>query len=107
MNEKEKKYIEDQIEKDREEHERDFFNLSGIKKCPKCGTEFDEGYIIINASEWSEDKPSFPGFLKPMWKPMTRPGKINPRAFPALRCKKCHFLTFDYTSEVERGTVRE
>lgn len=27
-------------------------------------------------------------------KPMTRPGKINPSQFPALRCMKCYFPTF-------------
>lgn len=107
MNEKEKREIENQIEKEREEHERDFSNLSGIEKCPRCGGEFEEGYLIIGTSAWSEDKPSFPGFLTPMWKPMTNLGIVNPHALPALRCTKCHLLTFDYTFEVERGTVNE
>jgi len=105
MNEKERKEIENQIEKEREEHERDFFNLSKIKKCPRCGGEFDEGYIVINASTWSENR--FGLVYAGLKKPLTKPGALNPSQFPALRCKKCHFVTFDYTSEVERGTVKE
>jgi predicted nucleic-acid-binding Zn-ribbon protein len=108
MNEKEKKEIEYQIEKEREEHERDFFNLSKIEKCPKCGGEFDEGYIVMTASNWGEDR--FGRVYLGLKKPLTNPGSlggINPSQFPALRCKKCHFVTFDYTREVERGTVKE
>jgi hypothetical protein len=103
MNEKEKKEIENQIEEDREEHDRDFSNLSKIEKCPKCGGEFDEGYLLINVSTWNESKVHFWGGIMKR----TRPGILNPSQFPALRCKKCHFVTFDYTSEVERGTVKE
>jgi hypothetical protein len=103
MNE-ERKEIEDYIEKDREEHERDFTNLREIQKCPRCGGEFDAGYIAIINSTWSENR--FRWYLG-LKKPLTRPSRLNPSQFPALRCKKCHFVTFDYTSEVERGTVRE
>jgi hypothetical protein len=105
MNEKEKKEIENQIEKDREEHERDFYNLSKIEKCPKCGGEFAEGYIAILRSNWSENR--FGWAYMGLKKPLTRPGRLNPSQYPALRCKKCHFVTFDYTSDVERGTVKE
>jgi uncharacterized protein (UPF0212 family) len=59
VNERDRKDIEGWIEKGREIHDRDFSNLSGIKKCPKCGTELSEGYIILRASAWSDDKPSF------------------------------------------------
>jgi hypothetical protein len=105
MNKKERKDNEDQIEKDRVQHERDFCSLSKIGKCPKCGGEFDEGYIAILKSTWSESR--FGWAYLGLKKPLTRPGRVNPSQFPALRCKKCHLVTFDYTSEVERGTVRE
>jgi hypothetical protein len=83
MNEKEKKEIENQIEKEREEHERDFFNLSKIKKCPKCRGEFDEGYVTMNPLTWSTSKVHFLArFMK---------SRRAFSQFPALRCKKMPF----------------
>jgi hypothetical protein len=39
-------------------------------------------------------------------KPLTNPSLRTP-AFPSLRCRKCHFVIFDYTLEVQKGTVME
>jgi len=96
-----------QIEREMEERERDFCKLSEIKKCPKCGGGLDEGYIImIRGSCWNENKPGFWKFAG-LNKPLTRVGWWRTPSFPSLRCRKCHLVTFDYTFEVERGTVRE
>jgi hypothetical protein len=94
------------VEKEMEEYERDFSKLSGIEQCPKCGGGLDKGYtIMIRGSEWNENKPGFLKFAG-LNKPLTNVRWKVP-AFPSLRCRTCHFVTFDYTIEVERGTVTE
>lgn len=94
------------IAKEVVEHERDFSKLSEIKKCPRCDGQLDEGYTIITrGSAWNESKPGFLRFAG-LNKPLTNAGWTR-RAFPSVRCRTCHFVTFDYTSEVERGTVKE
>jgi len=99
--------VKRQIEKDMQEHERDFSKLSEIKKCPRCRGELDEGYTIIaRGSAWNENKPGFWKFAG-MNKPLTEVGWRRTPSYPSLRCRKCHFVTFDYTFEVERGTVKD
>jgi hypothetical protein len=94
------------IEKEMEERERDFSKLSGIKKCPRCGGRLDEGYTIMyGGSLWNENKPGFLKFAG-LNNPLTNPSLRTP-AFPSLRCRKCHFVIFDYTLEVQKGTVME
>ncbi len=112
MNKRKSRLNEDEevkalIEKKTQEHKRDFSKLSEIKKCPRCGGGLREGHMIIKMSWWNESKPDR------WWKfgtrnvPLTNLGTWHHPAFPALRCISCHFVTFDYTSEVERGTVKE
>ena len=96
-----------QAERDAEAHARDFAQLSDIRRCPRCNGEVDEGYItMLRGSVWNEAQPG--GLLEfgGLNKPLTVAGWTRP-AFPALRCRSCHFVIFDYTSEVEKGTVRE
>jgi hypothetical protein len=96
-----------QTERDAEAQKCDFVQLSDIRRCPRCDGELDEGYItMLRGSVWSKAKPG--GFLefRGLSKPLTVVGWTRP-AFPALRCRRCHFVVFDYTSEVEKGTVRE
>ncbi len=101
MNEDEE--IRRQIAEDEAEHDRDFTKLSAVKKCPRCDSELSEGYLILNRETgWKENKP---GFFK--LSGLTKPMTWRSHAFPSLRCLKCHFVTFDYTIEVEKGTVKE
>lgn len=96
-----------QIEKEVEEHERDFSKLLEIEKCPRCGGALHEGYLIIaRGSAWNESKPGFWRFAG-INKPLTQTGWLSTPSFPSLRCSVCHFVTFDYTLEVEKGTVKE
>lgn len=99
--------VKRQVEKEMKKRELDFTNLSGIKKCPRCGGGLDEGYIIIKMSWWNDSKPDSWWKSGSRDKPLTTWGTRRHPAFPALRCKPCHFVTFDYTSEVERGTVKK
>ncbi len=85
------------------EHKCDFSKLSEVKKCPRCDGELNEGYLVLNTdSRWNEYKP---GFLK--FAGLPKPLTWRNHAFPSLRCLKCHFVTFDYSIEVEKGTVKE
>ncbi len=95
--------IKKQIVKDANERVRDFSKLSAIKKCPRCNGELDEGYLIYKrATFWNENKP---GFLK--FSGLNESLTWKNHVFPALRCRGCHLVTFDYTMEVESGTVHE
>ncbi len=94
---------QEQIVKDANERVRDFSKLSAVKKCPRCNGELTEGYLIYKRdSYWNENKP---GFLK--FAGLNESLTWKNHAFPSLRCRECHFVTFDYTKEVEGGTVRE
>jgi hypothetical protein len=99
--------VKRQVEEELKRRDLDFANLSGIKKCPRCGGRLDEGYITIRLAWWNESRPDWWWKFPPRDKPLTTWRWWRRPVFPALRCRPCHFVTFDYASEVERGTVKE
>jgi len=71
---------------------------SEVKKCPKCGSEMEKGYIASRMVSWSNRKISNWSF-KGLWN-----GEIIvSRGYPytitnveAYRCRKCKLVTFNY-----------
>ena len=84
----------------KENSDDDFATLSAIKVCPRCGQDLEQGYIVMKASWWNENKP------EPWWKfgtrnrTLTQIGYRRHPSFAALRCEQCHFVTFDYTFHI-------
>ena len=74
---------------------KEFLRLSSIKKCPLCGGELEEGYMLAPRGiywDTKSNKLSILGAeaLKSSWAWTMPQG-------PALRCKSCGIAILDYT----------
>lgn len=71
--------------------------LTSIEKCPTCGGELDKGYIHMpRGIYWDTQKHNWHVYTSEtiisMW------AWTLPKA-PALRCKQCRIVIFDYEKE--------
>ena len=72
-------------------NETEVSSVNSVKKCPICGGELERGYVIAYKwLWWDTERHTFRGgellSKNPAW-------NTN---FPALRCRKCHIIAFDY-----------
>ncbi|MEM3622711.1 MAG: PF20097 family protein [Candidatus Bathyarchaeia archaeon] len=78
----------------------EFSKLISIKKCPICGGELDRGYIFSSSTiRWDLEKPKFSWVwtfrdIVPFWNA------------PALRCKQCEIVIFDWEEYVSSTTPK-
>jgi hypothetical protein len=73
-------------------NETEVSSVNSVKKCPICGGELEIGYVIAYKWLWWDTKRhTFRGgellSNNPTW---------TNTNFPALRCRKCHIILFDY-----------
>jgi hypothetical protein len=78
-----------------EDAKRDGLSVASIRKCPICGGELEQGYLISGTSFWDKGKHTLRGGGKLLTK---YPAFTNTN-FYALRCSNCHIIIFDYENK--------
>jgi hypothetical protein len=74
----------------------DFSKLATIQKCPLCGEELNRGYVVPGGITWDDKKHKWDVDLSKRLVPRFTFTILN---LPALRCKKCKLLIFNYIRE--------
>ena len=78
----------------------EFSNLAPIQKCPICGRDLCKGYIILGGGIfWDKKKHKWDVDTSKLLFPYSFLLRWSIPNLPALRCKKCKLLIFNYVRE--------
>lgn len=83
---------------------RDFAELSAIRKCPICGGELEKGYVASKGLAWDTVKQGLTTHSKENQEVLTPLFAWGITNFPTLRCRNCNIMIFRM---IRKGKYRE